>query len=172
MTLIRREADGDQIAVHALQDAAFKTAAHASGHEADLVDALRGTDAWDPRFSLVAETDGEVTGHVVSTYGTLAGTRVLGLGPIGVDPARHGKGIGSALMHAAIGAADAAGEPAIILLGDPKFYGRFGFVPASAHGVDPGPHEWGDYFQIRTLAAWNDDLHGSFAYAPPFDQFG
>nr|BFF25990.1 hypothetical protein GCM10025732_39550 [Glycomyces mayteni] len=51
MTLIRREADGDQIAVHALQDAAFKTAAHASGHEADLVDALRGTDAWDPRFS-------------------------------------------------------------------------------------------------------------------------
>ncbi|MEU5875287.1 N-acetyltransferase [Glycomyces sp. NPDC047369] len=172
MTLIRRETDRDHAAVHALQDAAFKTAAHASGHEADLVDALRGTDAWAPHHSLVAEIDGAVAGHVVSTYGTVGGTRVLGLGPIGVDPARHGQGIGSALMHAAIAAADARDEPAIILLGDPGFYGRFGFVPAADHGIEPEHPEWGYFFQIRTLAAWDEDLRGTFAYAPPFAEFG
>ncbi|THV23466.1 GNAT family N-acetyltransferase [Glycomyces paridis] len=172
MTLIRRETARDHAAVHALQDAAFATAPHASGKEADLVDALRATADWDPRFSLVAEVDGEVAGHVVSTYGRLAGERALGLGPIGVAPALHGKGIGSALMHAALGAADAANEPAVLLLGDPAYYGRFGFVPASAHGVQATDPTWGDYFQIRTLAAWREDLCGAYAYSPPFDEMG
>ncbi|MQM24107.1 GNAT family N-acetyltransferase [Glycomyces albidus] len=172
MTLIRRETDGDREAVHALQEAAFAAAVHASGHEADLVDALRGTDRWAPQYSLVAEIDGKVAGHVVSSYGRLNGEPVLGLGPIGVDPARHGQGIGSDLMHAAIAAADARDEPAILLLGDPGFYGRFGFVPAADHGVESEHPEWGYYFQIRTLAAWRPDLRGVYSYAPAFDRFG
>ncbi|RRR98521.1 GNAT family N-acetyltransferase [Glycomyces terrestris] len=172
MTLIRRETAADREAVHALQTAAFKDAPHSSGGEADLVDALRGTDAWAPEHSLVAEVDGRPVGHVVSTYGTLGETRVLGLGPIGVDPAFQGAGIGSALMHAAIGAADARDEPAILLLGDPGYYARFGFVPAADHGVAPEHPEWGAYFQIRILTAWRPELRGTYAYAPPFAEFG
>ncbi|GAA1689922.1 N-acetyltransferase [Glycomyces endophyticus] len=172
MTLIRRETDGDRDAVHALHAAAFATAPHASGGEADLVDALRGTRAWEPRYSLVAEIDGTLAGHVVSSYGTVGGTRVLGLGPIGVDPARQRRGVGSALMHAALAAADARDEPAVVLLGDPAYYGRFGFVPAADHGVAPEHPEWGPYFQIRTLAAWGSGLGGTFAYAPAFAEFG
>ncbi|GAA2309389.1 N-acetyltransferase [Glycomyces scopariae] len=172
MTLIRRERDGDRDAVHALHTAAFAGLPHASGGEADLVNALRGTAAWDPRHSLVAEVDGEAAGHVLSTYGTVGEARVLGLGPIGVDPALHRRGIGSALMHAALAAADACGEPAVILLGDPAFYGRFGFVPVADHGVVPEHPEWGPYFQIRTLSAWDEGLRGTFAYAPPFSEFG
>jgi putative acetyltransferase len=170
--VIRREIEGDAPLLHAIHDAAFAVAAHASGHEADLVDALRAGDDWAPEHSLVAEADGKPIGHVVSTYGRLAGERVLGLGPIGVDPAQHGKGIGSALMHAAIAAADARDEPAIVLLGSPEFYSRFGFGPASEHGVEAPDPNWGAYFQIRRLTAWREDLRGTYAYSPAFAQFG
>lgn len=172
MTLIRREAAADREAVHAVHEAAFATAPHASGHEADLVDALRGTADWIGPLSLVAEVDGEVAGHVVCSYGRLAGEPVPGLGPIGVAPALHGKGLGSALMHAVIAAADARDEPAILLLGDPAYYGRFGFEPAEAHGVTPPDPAWTSAFQIRTLATWSPDRKGPYAYAPAFTEFG
>ncbi|WP_211234784.1 GNAT family N-acetyltransferase [Glycomyces arizonensis] len=172
MTLIRRETESDRAAVHAVQDAAFATAQHASGHEADLVDALRGGEDWVPRLSLVAEVDGKIAGHVVCTHGRLAGERVLGLGPIGVEPALHGKGIGAALMHAVIGAADAVDEPGIVLLGDPKFYGRFGFVLAEELGVVPSDPNWAPYFQVRALANWGEELRGRFDFPPAFDEFG
>lgn len=70
-------------------------------------------------------------------------------------------------------AAEAAGEREIILLGDPAFYGRFGFEPASARGVaSPGP--WGDaYFQIRTLGGFDNARDGGpFRYAAAFDRLG
>lgn len=172
MTIIRRETDADRTAVHALHTAAFANAPHASGGEADLVDALRGTKDWEPHYSLVAEIDGEPAGHVVSSYGRIDGERVLGLGPIGVAPDLHRRGIGSALVHAAVAAADARDEPAILLLGDPAFYGRFGFVPATDHGVEPERPEWDYFFQIRTLTAWRPELSGRFTYAPAFAEFG
>jgi len=169
MTLIRREIEGDAPLIHALHDAAFATVEYASGTEAAIVDALREGEDWVPQLSLVAEVDGKPVGHVVSTYGRLAGERILGLGPIGVDPALHGKGIGSALMHAAIAAADARDEPVIILVGDPAFYGRFGFEPAKPLGIEPPDPNWGEAFQVRRLAAWSEDLRGTYAYSPGFD---
>ncbi|MCD0446919.1 N-acetyltransferase [Glycomyces sp. A-F 0318] len=172
MTVIRRETEADAPLVHALHDAAFAAAEHSSGHEADLVDALRTSGDWEPAYSLVAEADDRPVGHVVATYGRLAGERILGLGPIGVDPALHGKGIGSALMHAAIAAAEARDEPAIVLLGSPVYYGRFGFVAASEHGVEAPDPNWGPYFQIRPLTAWRSGLRGVYTYSPAFDEFG
>ena len=170
--IIRRESGDDKAAVHAVHTAAFATAPHASGAEADLVDALRETGDWVPRLSLVAESDGRPVGHVACSHGRLAGERVLGLGPIGVRPSLQGRGVGSALMHAVIGAADAMDEPAIIVLGEPRYYGRFGFVPAEAHGVVPPDPRWGPHFQIRVLAAWREGLRGRFDYSPPFTRFG
>lgn len=170
--MIRRETSDDLAAVHAVEEAAFAAAPHASGHEADLVDALRGGEDWVPQLSLVAEVDGTIAGHVVCTYGRIAGERVLGLGPIGVEPALHGKRIGSALMHAVIAAADARDEPAIVLLGDPAYYGRFGFVPAERHGIVPVGPNWGSYFQVRTLANWREELRGRFTYPKAFEEFG
>jgi putative acetyltransferase len=71
-------------------------------------------------------------------------------------------------MHAVIAAADALEHPAIVLLGDPAFYRRFGFEPASDHGVLPPVPEWEPHFQLRRLAAWTPSLAGTFAYAAPF----
>ncbi|WP_205325529.1 GNAT family N-acetyltransferase [Glycomyces sp. YM15] len=168
MTFIRRETEGDAPLIHTLHDAAFATVAYASGTEAAIVDALRGSEDWVPQLSLVAEADGRPAGHVVCSYGRLGERRILGLGPIGVDPSLHGKGIGSALMHAAIAAADALDEPAIILLGNPDYYGRFGFESAAPLGIEPEDPSWGSAFQIRRLAGWSDDLRGRYTYSPGF----
>jgi putative acetyltransferase len=55
---------------------------------------------------------------------------VLGLGPLGVEPGWQRRGVGSALMHAILGGAEACGETLVGLVGDPAYYGRFGFAPA------------------------------------------
>jgi putative acetyltransferase len=73
-------------------------------------------------------------------------------------------------MEAALAAAEVTGEPVVVLLGDPKYYSRFGFVPASTLGIEsPGP--WGDaYFQARPLATWSAGLAGPFRYAAAFER--
>jgi putative acetyltransferase len=80
--------------------------------------------------------------------------------------------VGSALMYAVIGAADALGEPLIALLGDPAYYSRFGFVPAADLGIHPPEMSWGVHFQVLRLDAWTDSITGSFRYATPFDEIG
>jgi putative acetyltransferase len=82
----------------------------------------------------------------------------------------QGSGIGSALMHAMIGAADAAGEPLIALLGDPVYYSRFGFIPSANVGIDPPEVAWGVHFQVRPLSAWTDSITGRFRYSAPFEE--
>jgi putative acetyltransferase len=71
-------------------------------------------------------------------------------------------------MHAVLGGADALGFPAVVLLGDPGFYARFGFVLAAEHGIVPPVDGWIPHFQVRTLAAWQPEIAGPFTYAAPF----
>jgi putative acetyltransferase len=138
--------------------------------EVGLVRALRADAGWVPALSLVAEDpDGVVVGHVVATEGVVADTPAVGLGPVGVLPEHQGRHVGSALMHAVLGAADALGYPAVVLLGHVDYYPRFGFVPATALGIDPPDPAWGAHFQARPLAGWTPDLRGTFHYAAPFD---
>jgi putative acetyltransferase len=71
-------------------------------------------------------------------------------------------------MHAVLGAADALGEPVVVLLGDPAYYGRFGFRLAAEYGITPPVAAWAPHFQARPLHAWDPKLRGPFAYAEPF----
>lgn len=163
--LIRRETAADIRAIHDVTEAAF---AARPGGEAGLVDALRADPGWIPALSLVAEVDGVVVGHVVCTRGSVGDAPALGLGPLSVLPAHQRSGVGTALMHTVLGAADALGEPLVILLGDPAYYSRFGFRPASTRGITPPDPDWTPYFQVRTLTACTPDLTGPFTYAAPF----
>lgn len=175
---IRQERPSDADAIRALHRLAFATPATDEAPardgqvEANLVDELRAEGDLVPALCLVAERDGVVVGHVAVSRGTVddAPARVVAIGPLGVLPVVQNAGVGSALMHASIAAADALGERAIILLGHPTYYPRFGFGPAVDHGITP-PRDWGPaYFMLRTLGAWGDGLTGAFRYAPAFER--
>ncbi|GII56430.1 N-acetyltransferase [Planotetraspora thailandica] len=163
--LIRREDAADVEQIRAVHAAAFAP----SEAEAALVDALRADEGWMPALSFVAEgRDGEVVGHVVCTRAHVDGVPVLGLGPLGVLPSAQRRGVGHALMHAVLGAADALGEPVVVLLGHADYYPRFGFRPAADYGIIPPVAEWAPHFQARPLTAYEPAIRGAFVYAQPF----
>jgi putative acetyltransferase len=169
--IVRRETTADVRAARAVQVAAFRRPdASDEPVEARLLDSLRVCDGWIPALSIVVELDSRIVGHVVTTRAYVENTPALGLGPIGVLPSHQGRGIGLALMHATIGAADALGEPLIGLLGSPDYYRRFGFVASNTVGVSAPEPAWGHYFQVRTLTLHRHDIRGRFTYARPFDE--
>lgn len=168
--LVRREAPGDSAASTAVHTLAFPTPEGAQAPaEAVLLERLRMSDSWLPHLSLVAATStGKVVGHAVCTRAHVADQPVLALGPVAVVPDCQGQGIGSALMHALLGAAEARDELLVGVLGDPAYYGRFGFVPSSDVGVEAPDPGWAEYFQVRTLSAHGAELRGRFRYPRPF----
>jgi len=121
-----------------------------------------------PELSFTALKEIEVVGHVTASRATVAADPVVAVGPIGVLPQHQGVGIGSALMEALLTAADAVGVPMVILLGSPRYYGRFGFRPAQEFGVISPEPAWGEAFQGRALTAYTPAVKGPFQYAPAF----
>jgi len=169
--LVRRELAGDEASVRAVTAAAFAGQGEDIPVEASLVDWLRASPAWIPELSLVAvDPGGDVAGHVVCTRGTVDAAAVLALGPLSVRPGRQRNGVGKALMHAVLGAADALGEPLVALLGSTEYYPRFGFRAAREYRITPQRPEWEEHFQVRTLTAYDPALRGAFAYPEPFDR--
>ncbi|KRE58676.1 GNAT family N-acetyltransferase [Phycicoccus sp. Soil748] len=175
--IVRRELPTDADAVRAVHLAAFAKAATDEAParegtlEADLVDELRADGDLVPECCLVVEVDGVVAGHVAISRATVGGEPgLVALGPVGVLPEAQRCGIGSALVHAALAAADALGARGVVLLGHPTYYPRFGFGPAVEHGITP-PQDWGpQYFMLRRLHAWGDGMSGPFRYAPAFER--
>ncbi|MFL6074040.1 MAG: GNAT family N-acetyltransferase [Mycobacteriales bacterium] len=171
--LIRREAPADVAAVRDLTTVAFRrpgSPPDAVPVETPLLDALRACDQWIPALSLVADEAGAVVGHVVCTGAWVAGTPVLALGPISVRPDRQRQGVGHALIHTVLGAADACEAPLVALLGSPHYYPRFGFRRGLDLGIVPPDPAWSEAFQVRTLSVYDPSLRGDFAYAAPFNE--
>lgn len=124
--IIRDETKDDIAGVRQVNLAAFETP-----EEADILDALR-EHARDPIF-LVAEQDGEIIGNIVFTSVELVGfpeAKLMGLGPMAVLPEHQNQRIGTTLVEAGIKQCHALGFGAIVVVGHPEFYPRFGFVPA------------------------------------------
>jgi putative acetyltransferase len=135
--------------------------------EVGMFEALYEAGDAIPKLSFTALIDGGmVVGHVTASRATVATDAVVAVGPIGVLPDNQGAGIGSALMHALLSAADVTNVPLIVLLGSPDYYSRFGFLPARELGVIPPEPEWGDSFQARPLTAYTESVAGQFRYAP------
>ncbi len=130
--LIRAEQLADIAAIHQVVEVAFGQPA-----EADLVDRLRANHK--AVLSLVAEDNGVIVGHIlfseVSVEVNPQAIKLIGLAPVGVAIAHQRSGIGSLLSRAGLEACRALGYDAAVVLGHPEYYPRFGFVPASRHGI-------------------------------------
>ena len=123
--LIRDETAGDIPAIGRLVTEALLMLAQSTGTEAGIVEALRAQGAL--ALSLVAEDEGAVVGYLAASAARIGTQDGWGLiGPLAVLPSRHGQGIGTALMAEALRRLRATGRGAA-LVGDPAYYGRFGF---------------------------------------------
>jgi predicted N-acetyltransferase YhbS len=114
-------------------------------------------------LSLIAEQDGKVVGTVRLWHVCAgpAGRPMLLLGPLAVDQASRGRGIGNALMRRAIGAAGQRGHDAVLLVGDEPYYQRFGFSAAKTGGLWlPGPFEARRLLGCELRAGSLDDARG------------
>jgi putative acetyltransferase len=171
--ILRRELPADSGAVREVHLRAFARPDADVAPEATLVDGLRDDDDVVPGLSIVAEAGGsaggEIVGHVVCSRARIGQALSLGLGPLGVLPEHQRRGVGMALVHAVLAAADALGATEVVLLGSPEYYARFGFVLAGPLGITPPEPGWAPHFQVRRLTAWQD-ASGPFRYAPAFDR--
>jgi len=137
VTHLRLQTPADHEAVETLLDAAFGTA-----RKAKSAYALRAGVPSIAALSFVAAQDGDILGCIRFTpvavdprAGSATMTGLLLLGPLAVEPAHHGVGIGQSLVDHGLAAATALGYQAAILIGDPEYYGRFGFDHGLVSGI-------------------------------------
>ncbi|MBM6596214.1 GNAT family N-acetyltransferase [Microvirga pudoricolor] len=141
---VRPEDPADQAAIQALHRAAFGQEA-----EADLVDRLRLDQ--DLVLSLVAGRD-RILGHIAFSRMVLDSPmiRVSALAPVSVLPEAQHQGIGSALIRDGLSRLAAMGEDMVVVLGEPAFYGRFGFAAEAVRDLRT-PYD-GPYLQGLSLS--------------------
>ncbi len=111
-------------------------------NEARLVRAIRGSNYFIPELSLVAVAGSAIVGHILFSAIHIQGDdggehRALALAPMAVDPGYQRNGIGGRLIDAGLARARALGHGAVIVLGHPEYYPRFGFQPAGLWHVRP-----------------------------------
>jgi putative acetyltransferase len=125
--IIRPETGQDLDGVREVNVVAFQGHPYSQQTEHLIVEALRAADALE--VSLVAESDGEVVGHIAFSVADIgdSSTGWFLLGPVAVRPDRQGEGIGRALVEAGLDALRSRGACGCVLVGDPAFYDRFGF---------------------------------------------
>lgn len=163
--LLRMEQRDDAPAIEALLLEAFP-----GGPEARLVDRLRGEAR--PYLGWIAERGGQVVGHILFTPVRCESdlqARLLGLGPMAVAPAFQGRGIGTRLGHAGLAAAGDTGARAVVVLGHPGYYPRFGFRPAGEVGLRCAWEVPEEAFMVRPLNGDRlEGLAGLVHYHPAF----
>lgn len=160
--LIRQSVPADAAAIERLYPEAFP--------DEDLIPLVRSL-LRDPATarSLVALLDSEIVGHGVFTACCVDGAQgeVVLLGPLAVMPKRQRQGIGSAIVEAGLEWARESGANLVCVLGDPAYYGRFGFIPETR--VEPPyalPLQWASAWQSQCLSESPNASSGKLVVPP------
>jgi putative acetyltransferase len=166
--LVRPEQPTDIAAIREVNERAF-----ASPDEAKLVEALRQAHAIT--MSLVAEVDGRIVGHILFSPVDIDRDNgqdiAVGLGPMAVLPDVQRRGIGKALLGTGLEKIRDAGHGAIVVVGHPSYYPRFGFKSASEFGLrwEVAGHE-NAFFAIELRPGFLGVRPGVVRYRPEFMQ--
>jgi putative acetyltransferase len=165
MYFCRPEHARDVAAIRGVHEAAFPT--HA---EARLVDALRTNGRL--LLSIVASDGAGVVGHVAFSPVQVGEASGLGLAPMAVLPEHQSQGVGALLVREGLATCAAQRRGFVVVLGEPEYYGRFGFERASTRGLD---NEYGadEAFMVLELAPGSLPAQGGLVrYAPEFALVG
>ena len=159
----------DELAAEEVVSAAFGEPR--DGRVVQMLRALQTSGA--ARASLVAVADGELAGHVGLSRGWVDARRelveVMVLSPLSVRPDLQRRGVGTALVAAALEAAGGHGAAAVFLEGSPDYYGRRGFSSASALGFDrPSTRIPDPGFQVALLSSYQPWMVGRLIYPEAF----
>ncbi|WP_151718606.1 GNAT family N-acetyltransferase [Gemmobacter serpentinus] len=159
--ILRDETAADVDAIAALVTAAFTDAEHSDGNEAAIVADLRAGNGL--LLSLLAEDTGALLGHIAASAVTVGGEPGWAcIAPVSVAPAAQRRGVGSALMTAAMARLQALGTGGGVILGDPDYYRRFGFVADGRRRIAGVPQ---DYVLSHVLTT---DPPGDVGFHPAF----
>jgi putative acetyltransferase len=125
---IRHELPPDQQAISRLTASAFAPMAYSDGSEPAIIDRLRKDG--DLTLSLIAVVGGEIVGHIAFSPVLIGGNDRgwFGLGPVSVAIEKQRRGIGSALITSGLDWLRSQGANGCVLVGDPVYYRRFGFI--------------------------------------------
>ena len=158
--IIRQERPEDAEAIAAVIDAAF-----GDTETSAFTQQLREWEGHVPELTFVAEDDGEVVGFTMLSYVRVDDRQVLILTPMAVRPDRQREGVGKAVVRAALAAADARGEPLVLVEGVPSYYPQFGFRPALELGFErPDDRIPEAAWLAAPLRAYDPSLRGRVAY--------
>ncbi len=165
--MIRKELPEDIFPIHHLNTAAFGREA-----EADLVDKLRAASGLT--LSLVATEKCHVVGHIAFSPVVIESERqvlsAIGLGPMAVAPDRQRCGIGSQLVEEGLNEIRKRGHTIVVVLGNPEFYSRFGFLPAKQFGLKWKTGVPDEVFMVKELSEHAlRGVKGVVKYRPEFD---
>jgi putative acetyltransferase len=166
--IIRMEKPDDVLIIREINISAF-----GEESEADLVDALRKSGI--PLISLVAENEETVIGHIlfspVSIHNGCSSMSIAGLAPMAVLPGFQRQGVGSALVKEGLEHCREAGYSAVVVLGHPEYYPRFGFIPAVSYKIQSEYDVPDDAFMIKELTEGSlSGCHGTVKYHEGFMQ--
>lgn len=131
---------------------AFATAEHSDGDEFQLISRLRDSDDYHSEYDAIAlNDDNQVIGHAMLSEAMVGNTPIFVLAPLAVLPKYQKQGVGSALITYLEVTAGEDMRRAISILGDPAYYGRFGYQPASDYNITPPAGIPAEYFMIKPL---------------------
>lgn len=165
---IRREREDDYEPISALVKEAFATAAHSDGDEHNLICRIRETAEYIPELSLVAMSGDNLVGYIMFSRIRIGDNDALALAPLAVAPGMQGRGVGALLINSGHRIARQMGYALSVVLGDPAYYGRFGYRNASAYGITAPSGIPDEYYMVCPLMDDTAIMPGKVKYSRAF----
>lgn len=170
---IREELEKDYKEVQEMVKKSFEGAEHTDNNEHKLVEKLRKSDNFIKELSIVAEKDGKIIGHIMSTrLDIVSDDKIyvsLATAPLSVHTDYQKMGIGSLLMKETFRVAKELGYESIFILGSEKYYPRFGFKKSTNFGISAPfevPSE--NFMAIELIEGALENVSGNIIYAKEF----